>query len=135
MAVAAHAQRADVVADTSALVCVLRGDHAVKTRLHTHRLAVAFATFAELETGVLRATHPVAARRRVEEVLQGAVRLETNPRTAEIYARVIFELEQCGRRIPINDIWIAACALEAGLPLVARDEHFARIAGLHVITC
>jgi predicted nucleic acid-binding protein len=37
--------------------------------------------------------------------------------------------------IPINDIWIAALAIEANLPILARDEHFARVAGLSVISC
>ena len=32
-----------------------------------------------------------------------------------------------GHPIPENDIWIAALALENGLTLVSRDEHFKKI--------
>jgi predicted nucleic acid-binding protein len=37
--------------------------------------------------------------------------------------------------IPVNDVWIAALAIESGLPLLARDEHFSRVSGLTVIQC
>ena len=37
--------------------------------------------------------------------------------------------------IPVNDIWIATLAIEAGLPMFARDEHFSRVRGLSVIEC
>ena len=55
--------------------------------------------------------------------------------TPAIYARIYFDLEQRGTMIPINDIWIAALAIEARLPILARDEHFARVPGLVVINC
>jgi predicted nucleic acid-binding protein len=40
-----------------------------------------------------------------------------------------------GVKIPVNDVWIAALAVESGLPLLARDEHFSRVSGLTVIQC
>ena len=55
--------------------------------------------------------------------------------TPAIYARLYFDLEERGKMIPINDIWIAALAIEARLPILARDEHFSRIKGLSVIVC
>ena len=55
--------------------------------------------------------------------------------TPAIYARIYFDLEQRGSMIPINDIWIAALAIETQVPLLARDEHFSRVAGLSVIEC
>ncbi len=32
--------------------------------------------------------------------------------------------------LPDNDLWIAATAMQYGLTLVARDQHFTWIAGL-----
>jgi predicted nucleic acid-binding protein len=52
-----------------------------------------------------------------------------------VYARIYFDLEQRGVMIPINDIWIDALAVEAKLPILARDEHFSRVRGLTVIAC
>jgi predicted nucleic acid-binding protein len=61
--------------------------------------------------------------------------LQVSTLTPAIYARIYYDLEQRGAMIPINDIWIAALAIEARLPIVARDERFFRIRGLSVISC
>lgn len=52
--------------------------------------------------------------------------------TADFYARVRGELELKGQRIPENDMWIAALALQHGLALATRDGHFKRVNGLAV---
>ena len=40
-----------------------------------------------------------------------------------------------GKRLGDNDLWIAAVALEMGVPLVTRDSmHFERVPGLSVVT-
>lgn len=33
-------------------------------------------------------------------------------------------LEKRGSKIPINDVWIAACCMEVGGALLTRDNHF-----------
>jgi len=38
--------------------------------------------------------------------------------------------ERSGRPIPANDAWIAALALQHGLPVLTRDEHFDAVPGL-----
>jgi tRNA(fMet)-specific endonuclease VapC len=52
--------------------------------------------------------------------------------TARHYARLRNRLRGKGRPIPENDLWIAATAIEHGLVLVSRDEHFAQVEGLLV---
>lgn len=52
--------------------------------------------------------------------------------TADFYAQVRGELEVKGQRIPENDMWIAALALQHGLTLATRDGHFKRVGGLAV---
>jgi tRNA(fMet)-specific endonuclease VapC len=52
--------------------------------------------------------------------------------TAEIYAQIKFGLEKKGKPIPVNDIWIAAQAMENGAVLVTYDQHFSEIPGLRV---
>ena len=54
-------------------------------------------------------------------------------RTADEYARLKEALAKAGALIPENDLWIAAYALEHGLPLITRDAHFARVPGLTVL--
>jgi len=42
------------------------------------------------------------------------------------------QLSQKGKPIPENDIWIAAIAKEAGLPLLTKDKHFQEVDGIQV---
>jgi len=43
---------------------------------------------------------------------------------ARKYAIIYNSLVKKGRRIPINDVWIAACCMETGGTLLTRDKHF-----------
>jgi tRNA(fMet)-specific endonuclease VapC len=60
--------------------------------------------------------------------------LGVNESTAQTYARIQLQLHRKGQMIPLNDLWIAALALEHGLPLLTRDAHFKNIDGLKVVT-
>jgi predicted nucleic acid-binding protein len=40
------------------------------------------------------------------------------------YAALRATLRRIGRPIPANDAWIAALAMQHGLPILSRDEHF-----------
>lgn len=48
----------------------------------------------------------------------------------EIYSRVKNELKRAGYKMPDNDIWIAATAMQYDVILAARDAHFNWISGL-----
>lgn len=50
--------------------------------------------------------------------------------TAILYAELFGTLKRKGTPIPINDVWIAAVALEHGAILYSRDSHFSQIEGL-----
>jgi PIN domain len=84
---------------------------------------------------VLKSARPAAAWSRIQEVIRDRQMFQLSTFTPAIYAKIYFDLERSGTMIPINDIWIAAIALEAKLPLIARDKHFARVAGLQTINC
>ena len=43
---------------------------------------------------------------------------------ARKYAMIYLSLQKKGAKIPINDVWIAACCMEAGATLLTRDKHF-----------
>ncbi|MCE0497756.1 MAG: hypothetical protein LV481_07410 [Methylacidiphilales bacterium] len=49
------------------------------------------------------------------------------------YGRIKAELARAGTPIPENDVWIAAQAIEQGLPLATCDAHFGRINRLVVL--
>jgi predicted nucleic acid-binding protein len=124
----------DCIADTSAIIGLLRGDPRVEQQVSGRSFAITFITLAELSLGVLKAARPDAIWSHVQDVLRGRQMFHVSTVTPAIYARIYFDLEQRGVMIPINDIWIAALAVEAKLPILARDEHFSRVRGLTVIT-
>jgi tRNA(fMet)-specific endonuclease VapC len=50
--------------------------------------------------------------------------------TAEYYAKLFQDLKRKGTPIPSNDMWIAASAIQHGLWLATKDEHFRSVDGL-----
>jgi tRNA(fMet)-specific endonuclease VapC len=50
--------------------------------------------------------------------------------TADRFSRVAAALRKLGAPIPINDIWIAAQAMETGAELLSFDRHYEAIDGL-----
>ena len=53
-------------------------------------------------------------------------------KAADYYAGLFRLLRREGRKIPDNDLWIAAQSLELGTLLLSRDSHFAGIPNLRV---
>lgn len=107
------AHQIDFIADTSAVVGLLRRDPAVEQIFTGKNFAITFVTLAELSLGVLKAARPDAAWARIREVLRDGQMLHVSPVTSAIYARIYFDLERRGALIPINDIWIGALGLNA----------------------
>jgi tRNA(fMet)-specific endonuclease VapC len=56
--------------------------------------------------------------------------LNATAETAEVFGVVKQDLKKAGTPLPINDVWIAAHALETGSTLVTYDGHFKKIAGI-----
>ncbi len=56
--------------------------------------------------------------------------LTADAATADLFGRLTHQLTAIGKPIPINDVWIAAHALQNGATLATFDAHFAPIIGL-----
>lgn len=54
--------------------------------------------------------------------------------TSEYYAKIYKELRGKGKPIPINDLWIAATAMQYGGAIFTYDGHFEHINDLIVIS-
>lgn len=59
--------------------------------------------------------------------------IEIGEMTAEHYSNIFLQLKKSGKPIPTNDIWIAASAMENGMPLATFDKHFSNIQGLLLV--
>ncbi len=72
------------------------------------------------------------------QVLQAALKeveiLLPDRSTALLYGDICSQTRRKGRPIPSNDAWIAAMALQYGMPLLTRDQHFTVIDGLNAIS-
>ena len=123
----------DVAIDTSAVIAQLRQDPALEAQLSTFdRLFLPITVVGELRYGAEHSSDPQNGHRTIDELLPFFGILYTNDDTAAYYGRIKSSLHRKGRPIPDNDLWIAACALQNGLPLLARDEHFADVDGLQL---
>ena len=128
----------DAVIDTSAAVAHLRGVATVSGRLHSklrakETLFLPLTAWGELLFGAYHADRPERELANLDEFTPATVLLMPTERTADEYARLKQRLALAGTPIPENDLWIAAAALEHGLPLATRDAHFARVPGLRVL--
>lgn len=56
--------------------------------------------------------------------------LPTTPDIARHYGRVYARQRRSGRPVPVNDMWIAASAIDSGGHLVTFDKDFGRIEAL-----
>jgi predicted nucleic acid-binding protein len=90
------------------------------------RIIVPVTVMGELDFGFIKGSKTSENRKRLQHFLaQPQVEVScAGEQTAAIYAELRFYLQQMGKPIPANDIWIAASAVEYGGELAARDGHF-----------
>ncbi len=59
--------------------------------------------------------------------------IEVDECVAKVFGGLLEYLQKQGTPLPINDIWIAACAIEQGATLLTRDKHFKHLPQVSVI--
>ncbi len=97
-----------------------------------HEVAVSAVTIAELHVGVL-AARDVDTRARRLATLETTADLEllrVDEQVAAAWARLRVHLAEAGRRLNVNDLWIAATALANDLPVVTQDDDFGPVEGV-----
>lgn len=52
--------------------------------------------------------------------------------TADVFGQIKNELRATGTPVPINDLWIAAHAIETGSTVITFDKHFSKLPGLRL---
>jgi len=124
-----------VCIDTSAYSRLMRGDHALRSRIEMADTVLTPVTvLGELHAGFELGTR----RQENHEVLRafldqpGVSIISTTPNIAERYGRLVKQLRDSGTPIPTNDIWIAAAVLETGSRLLTYDAHFEHVPGVIV---
>lgn len=123
-----------VLVDTNVIIAFFSGEKAVVQHLTESELYVSSTVLGELHYGARKSAHVAANQARIEEFAASVTVLSCDADTARQYGEVKDRLRSKGRPIPENDIWIAACALQHGLPLATRDDHFRDVDALRVET-
>jgi predicted nucleic acid-binding protein len=124
----------DGLADTSVFIAH-EGGRPLRVDMLPERLAVSVITVGELRAGVLAAAD-LATRDRRLATLTAVLALSPVPvddDVAAAWARLRVALRDRGRRMAVNDSWIAATAIALDIPLVTQDDDHLDVPGLRVI--
>jgi predicted nucleic acid-binding protein len=124
----------DGLADTSIFIAHESG-RPLRTDVLPDRLAVSVITIGELRAGVL-AAGDLATRGLRLATLTAALALDPVPVDEDVagaWALLRVALRDHGRRMAVNDSWIAATAIALDIPLVTQDDDHLDIPGLRVI--
>jgi predicted nucleic acid-binding protein len=98
-------------------------------------ISVSVVTVAELRLGVLMAASLEARARRMAtlRLAESLAPLPIDDAAAEAWAVLVAGLRGAGRKVPVNDSWIAATAIARGIPVATQDDDYDGMPGLSVI--
>ncbi len=117
--------------DTSVFIASESGRALAVDRI-PDEVAASAVTLAELRAGVLVAAdaHTRARRLATLETLFDVEVIPIDRNVAEVWALLRVHLAEAGRRLNVNDLWIAASAASRGLPVVTQDSDFDAVDGV-----
>ena len=97
--------------------------------IHGDEIYLPSIVLGELSYGFMKGSRQRFNERKLQEIirkLQIEI-IDVNYNVARKYGIIYLSLVKKGTKIPINDVWIAACCMEAGGTLVTRDRHFQKV--------
>src|SRR3954469_9900681 len=125
----------EALADTSVFIARELG-RPVGLNMIPDRLSVSVITIGELRAGVLGALDSVTRDRRLTTLEQALVLdpIPVDQAVARAWARLRLALRESGKRMGVNDSWIAATAIALDLPVLTQDADYDDVPGLTVIS-
>ncbi|HBC88237.1 MAG TPA: twitching motility protein PilT [Lentisphaeria bacterium] len=124
-----------VILDTNAFAALFRGDEDVlKTISGADQVFASVVVIGELEAGFRGGVHYAKNIEILDRFLArpSVETLEVTRETGNCFGLIKDALRRKGTPIPVNDVWIAAQAVERGAVVVTYDKHFANIDGLRM---
>ena len=124
-----------IILDTNAYVQLLAGREEVLDNISTaETLYMSIFVLGELYAGFAGGSKEQENREILDRfLLKPTVKiLNATSETAEVFGMLKSSLKAAGTPLPINDVWIAAHAVETGSVLVAFDRHFNQVPGLRL---
>jgi predicted nucleic acid-binding protein len=123
------------VLDTSVFIASESGRALDEAQL-PEEAAISVITLAELHVGVLAARDTDTRSRRLA-TLNAVADIEVLPVDEAValqWARLRVQLAEAGRRVNVNDLWIAATAVSRDLPVVTQDADYEPLQALGEVT-
>ena len=124
-----------ILLDTNAYIYLLVGEEDVLDIISTADLVyMSIFVLGELYAGFAGGSKERENREMLKHFLyKPSVKiLNASLETADVFGMVKNKLKTAGTPIPINDIWIAAHAIESGSTIITFDKHFKKISGLRL---
>ena len=123
----------ELLLDTNALIALTRNDGRVLAAVAgLGMVSLSLFTLGEMQYGAAKSARCEDNRRRLQVVLESFRLILPESETARVYGDIFHQLRLKGRPIPTNDVWIAAVAIQYGIPLLTRDAHFEEVPALDV---
>ena len=122
------------LADTSVFVA-LEQDRPHRRKI-PDEIVVSVVTVAELQLGVLMANDGATRAQRLKTLTYVESTFEAVPidtAAAREWARLVAHCRRVRRRVPVNDLWIAAIAIVRNLAVLTQDADYDRLPGLRVM--
>jgi len=120
-----------LVLDTNIYSDYAEGLPAVVEFLATHGddIFLPSIVLGELSYGFMNGSRQRFNERKLQEFIRKLQIdiIDVNHNVARKYGIIYLSLVKKGKKIPINDVWIAACCMETGGTLVTRDRHFGHV--------
>lgn len=124
-----------VLLDTNAYASFLAGDRAVLDVLAQAEIVyMSTIVLGELYAGFRGGKKESDNKERLDVFLKKSTvhALNITQETAVLFGEIKDRLKKAGTPIPINDVWIAAHAVETGAVLITYDAHFSKVHGLRL---
>jgi tRNA(fMet)-specific endonuclease VapC len=124
-----------ILLDTNAYTAFMAGDqHVLSYMVDSEVVYISTIVIGELFAGFYGGDKVLQNKEELKIFLsKDSIKIiDVTMETAEIFGELKSVLARKGRMIPLNDIWIAAHAIEYGSKLITYDEHFKNIDGVRI---
>lgn len=122
-----------VLIDTNIYSYAMRNEHGCDQLLRSaETIHINPIVIGELFFGFRSGDKEQRNRKQLNEFLESprVSILPLTEHTSDFFALIATQLKNDGNPIPSNDVWIAASAMEHGLMLATKDDHFQNIKNL-----
>ena len=97
--------------------------------VHGEDIFLPSIVIGELDYGFLKGSRQKFNETKLQEIIKKLQIdiIDVNQNVSRKCALIYLSLVKKGTKIPINDVWIAACCMEVGGTLLTRDRHFQNV--------